>query len=56
MSLHVLDVIRDDLNEVKADVKRLLEHKHRTEGRVQVIAFIVSAVVSVVGWLASKYL
>lgn len=40
-----------DTKEIKADVKTLLESKWRRDGKTSVIAAVMAAIVSLVGWI-----
>ena len=47
----VIDIIRDDIKEVKGDVKTLLASKNKIEGVSLTIMFIVSTVVAIIAKL-----
>lgn len=44
----VIDMIKDDVSEIKIDVKTLLESQWKSDGRATIIAGIVSFVIAVI--------
>ena len=51
----VIEMIKDDVSEIKGDVKTLLQAQWKADGRSTVIGFIVSTVVSLaIGYVLYK--
>ena len=44
----VIDMIKDDVAEIKGDVKQLLQTQWKADGRSTVISIIVSAVTAII--------